>query len=313
MKLTPRACWVFTADRLPDHHCRGRAYTEWHHERERGDVERYLMRGHLHGPERPHQQRRGPERAELQLVVQADGRADTEQTKQWPAVPDLAADWEKKRAKRSPGDDQETGRQKPARHARGHAGPHRTEPRKPQVAEDQEPIEKHVRDVRECHGDDQRSREVVGLQALAKHDEHEERERARHEGQYVVAGDGNDVGRLVQQREQRRRGDEQQRGDDPEHDRKDEAALHAEGDGGLIAGADALRDHRIEGHENAHAKDGDREEVQRAQRHGGEIRRSDAADHRGVYDPHGHHPDLDRRHGDGQAQNGARGFAKGAH
>ena len=62
------------ANRLPDTHRAGRGNTERHHERERGDVDRDLMRGERGGREPARQRRRRGEHSDLERDLTRRGQ-----------------------------------------------------------------------------------------------------------------------------------------------------------------------------------------------------------------------------------------------
>jgi ribosomal protein S12 methylthiotransferase accessory factor YcaO len=70
------ALGILASDRMTDDDRGRRRYPERHHERQRCQVDRDLMRGDWHDAEPTHQQRDRCERAELDRHLPADRRAE---------------------------------------------------------------------------------------------------------------------------------------------------------------------------------------------------------------------------------------------
>ena len=185
------------------------------------------------------------------------------------------------------------------------------------MAIDEHPVEPRVHQV----GDENRRDDGAGsaqrLQALAKDDEEEKRQHARGEAHRVGRGERDHLRGLVGPAEHRARREEDGNGRDGQQRSQDEPTLDAARDAGLIVRANRLGDHRIEHHQRAHAEDADAEEIEVTQRDCREAHRraapGEVPDHDGVHDPHEHHADLDRHHGDGEPDHAAQLALPGEH
>jgi hypothetical protein len=143
------------------------------------------------------------------------------------------------------------------------------------------------------------------LKALSKYNEEKERQHAGCEPNTVRCREWHDVGRLTKQREDRRGGEEQDRGGNGEQTGENHSALHAACDRGRVARPDRLGDDRIQDHQCAHAEHGRHEEIQIAERHRREGLGRQVPDHDRVDDAHTHQTDLNEDHGQREVEHGA--------
>ena len=142
--------------------------------------------------------------------------------------------------------------------------------------------------------DQDRRRAVHGLEALAEHDEEEERQHARREPDGVGRRVGHHLGRLPGERHERLgRAAAGASREAPSMQGDQDAALDSPGDGGIVPRADGLRDDGVEHHQRAHAEHAEPEEVEVAERDRGERDGGEVPDHDRVHHAHQHHPDLD--------------------
>jgi hypothetical protein len=153
------------------------------------------VRGHLRRAEAPHEQRDGAERAELQHVLRADGRAEPQHAHERRGHERVRAPRAQVAAEHRPADrDQARGHQRAARRGRPRRA-HAPERRRAERAVDQHPVEHHVGDVGDRdHGDDRRHA-ADGLHRLPQHDEEQEGQdprdrRARVRGRLGMSSGG---------------------------------------------------------------------------------------------------------------------------
>jgi hypothetical protein len=174
------------------------------------------------------------------------------------------------------------------------------------MAKDENPVERAISKVGSYDGGDDGRGPSHGLEALAEHNEQEEGEDTRCGSHGVRGGKRYHLCRLACQVEHRRgQGEENHRWYGEER-RQEDAALNRAGDCRPVAGTDRLSYHRVQHHQGAHGEDRQPEEVQVAQRHSRQGLGGNMADHDGVDHTHGHHPDLNDDHGNGEAEHGSK-------
>ena len=170
----------------------------------------------------------------------------------------------------SPGKGEQTETQEPTTEGRGPGGARDPERRKTEPAEDQDPIEEDVDQIGEDDYPNDRLRPTEGLKTLPKDNEEEEWQHPGRETDAVGRRQGHDVSRLAKVCEDRLGCEEQDRRGNREQSGENHSALYAARNRGCVARAHRLGHDRIEHHQRAHAEDRGNEEVQVAQRDGGE-------------------------------------------
>ena len=164
---------------------------------------------------------------------------------------------------------------------------------------DQEKIAAEVQDVRDDHRGHERPRAAVRLQVRAGHEEQEKRQQRRRPDEKERARFAGQL-RRADERDERCADDENdgqpRRHGDGEPDALPERAAGAV----VIAGADRLRDQRVDAEDGADADDGEGEKDGVAEAGRGQLARAEAAEDRDVDEPHELRPGL--REGDRAGQ-----------
>jgi hypothetical protein len=249
---------VSTSDRVADAHRSGRREAVRHHERDAGDVERYLMRGERHWIDTASERGHGPEDANLRRDLHRSGRTQSEQPhdprpldleerdvrQAEPLTPFVQDDDDEQRDRHEDaGDDRRPGRAGDA---------HRREPVAP---EDQDPVAAGVHDVRQQQRDHHRSHDPERLQVSPERRVEQQRQRAPRQDGDVGARQAHH--RRVQAECRHRL--EHAEGHQHQGRRREQRQVHAVAQPAMalvqLTGAERLRHERVEAEKQAHAED----------------------------------------------------------
>ena len=168
------------------------------------------------------------------------------------------------------------------------------------AAEDEQQVEEQVHDVRHHRREDDGARRVRPLEVGARGEEEEEGGQAGQPGQEVAGGLRRHL-RRDPQRPERERHEAERDGEERADEQGEPGPLPEEVAGARpVAGAERLRDERVEPHHRAHPQHRDGEEEQRPEPDPGQLHRPGPPHHRGVHHAHERLPGVGegQRHGE---------------
>lgn len=299
----PRLERIAFAQRLADAGDQRDAKAERHHEHQRREVERDLVRRNLHHAVARYQQADRAERADLGEVADADRHAEPQHRADLGPVRPFPV---RERVGRAVGRRVAYPRQHGEQHhphaQRGRDGAaDSAQGREAPVAEDEQPVDEDV-DAQAHDGDQHHRQGLVDAGAVAvQRAVGRERRQADADDVHEQLGLALHVRRQVQVGEQQG-GDVGQRGrDQADAQRFPQRLPHRVRDLAQVAGADVVRDDAVDRHHDAADGDQDDRPDRRAQRHRRQLVGAGVAGHGDVGHTHADGGQLADQHGPGQA------------
>ena len=270
------------------------------HEGECRQLDGDLVRRHLCRAEPPHQQADRSECPHLEHLLESDRRADREHARKRAEAERVGPEHRQVRPQGRPGQCQQRAEHPPSAHHGGDRATLHAQCRRPQVSVDEHPVERHVEHIRGENGGHDRRQPAHRLQALAQHDEHQERQDARDRDVHVRRRVGNDLRWLPGPADHPRGRCHEQCARHGQAQAQHEPPLDAPFHRPFVVCPHGLGNDGIEREQRPHREHDHVEEIDIPQRHGRQRARRDVPDHDRVDYPHPHHSHLHQDDRDGE-------------